>query len=655
MKAKKIKKIIFIALILLFSFSAQNSFADHLGESRDFYVNSGYDYDQRVQVSASLRYISQKAYFYVEDRWWYSLSTYERSQAQKKIEELGKEFSNVIYPKMTDFFGHPWEPGIDNDYRITVLMTSIKKGVGGYFDSCQEYPKNLCSHSNAREMIYLNASLVFDKNVKGYLAHEFQHLINWNQKENIAGKREDVWLNEMRSEYVASLLNYNDKYSGSILEMRVKNFLADPSNPLCEWKESASDAGIVTIFGQYLANQFGQNIFSLMIKNPLIGIQSVNQALKDAGYSEKFDDAFTYWSLANYYNNLSIGIGGKFGYTNPNLKKIHINPTKNNFYKYGIATFSNWVKDWSPRWYLIGNKLEEKKSSVALKIEFKSSNPKSDFRIPYMINYENGEHELHFITLNNSQEGDAYVFNFAKNVKSVLIVPANHSKRANFTNNDPATYFTLKTSTVFVNQPAISKIIPERGSLVGGNQVVVEGGNFQPGVEIYFGGIRAQKVIFVNENKLKVIVPSHQKGIVNVWIKNPNGENSVYASGYEYTSEIIPDGSLIRARGDYKVYVVNGRYKRHILDKRIFDFYGHMSWDKVIEVSPEKCASYKESFWVRALNDTKVYEVNNDKTKHWLNMTAENFTASGRSWEGVFVINKNERNFYKTGADVLYR
>lgn len=581
----KVAKILAISAILFFLFYIPYSFADSLGQSETFNVDSAYDYNSRNQLVATLRYIRQRAYFYIEDQWWNSLSSYERGQAQEYVKDLAKEFDEVIYPKLIEFFGDVWEPGIDGDPRITVLMSRLKKSAGGYFYSCNEYTRSQCSRSNEREMIHINTDFIFDSKMKGFLAHELQHLINWNQKERLFGLEEDVWLNEMRSEYVPSLLNYSDPYPESILEMRVKNFLANPYDPLGEWKNEAGDYGVIALFAEYLANQFGRNLFSLMSRNNLVGIASINKAFQEAGYSEDFGEVFTNWSLANYYNNLAVGKGGKYGYTNSNIKKLNlISPTINKFYSYSVVRFSEKVKDWSPRWYLLQNKLSAQDNSIALKIEFKSSTlsplvkgegstQKSNFKVPYMINYKNGKRELGFINL-KGQAGTAYVFNFANEVDSVLIVPANHSKTTNFTSNDPLTQFTLKASTVIAKQP---------------------------------------------------VKPS------------------------------IANGSLIRAKGDYKVYIVQNGYKRHILDGKIFGFYGHLNWSNIIEVTPQERDFYKDSAWVREVNDSKVYEINGDKTKHWLNMTAEEFYVSGRRWEGVFIINNQERDFYRTGASVLYK
>lgn len=652
---RKIAKISTVIVVLFFVFHIPVSFADILGESETFNVDSGYDSDGRTQVVATVKRVSERAYFYIENKWWNSLNSYEKSQAEKSLGSLAIEFDEVIYPELTEFFGDVWDPGIDNDSRITILMTELKENTGGYFNSCHEYTRSRCSRSNEREMIHVNANFIFDRKLKGFIAHELQHLINWNQKERIAVLKEDIWLNEMRSEYVSSLLDYDDPYSGSMLEMRVKNFLDDHRNPLGEWKGESGDYGVITLLGNYVANQFGENIFSLMSKNHLVGITSINKAFQEAGYSEDFDEIFANWSLANYYNSLAIGRGGKYGYTNPYLKRIHISPTLNRFYSYSVVNFSEEVKDWSPRWYLFQNKLSSQDESIALKIEFESSNQKTNFRVPYVIHYKDGSHEIgHFINLQN-QTGAVYIFNFAKDVGSVLVVPTNHSKTANFTDSDLSTRFTLKASTVVVNQPVISSIFPSEGPLSGNNIVVIKGGNFQRGIEVYFGGVKSPNIVFINETTLNVVIPPHEAGFVNVWLRDPDGKSSVFAQGYEYSRGIITDGSLIRAKGDYKVYIVQNGYKRHILDGRIFDFYGHLNWANIIEVTPEKRDSYRNSAWFRAAGDAKVYEVNGDKTKHWLNMTAEEFYVSGRRWEGVFVINNQERDFYRTGADVLYR
>jgi len=123
----------------------------------------------------------------------------------------------------------------------------------------------------------------------------------------------------------------------------------------------------------------------------------------------------------------------------------------------------------------------------------------------------------------------------------------------------------------------------------------------------------------------------------------------------ETTSSQISEGDLIRAIGDYKVYIVKGIYKRWIQTADIFGCYGHLNFDAVQNVSTSTRDSYTDAWLIRADGDTKVYEVNGDMTKHWLNMTVEEFAATGRSWDMVYIVNSCELSLYTTGPDVCYR
>jgi len=98
------------------------------------------------------------------------------------------------------------------------------------------------------------------------------------------------------------------------------------------------------------------------------------------------------------------------------------------------------------------------------------------------------------------------------------------------------------------------------------------------------------------------------------------------------TSAVYPEGSLIRAAGDYRVYIVKDGYRRWIQKAEIFNAYSHLRWEDVIEVSPEELNGYQDSWLIRADGDPRVYEVNADGTKHWLNMTAEEFKRFLPDW-----------------------
>ena len=102
-------------------------------------------------------------------------------------------------------------------------------------------------------------------------------------------------------------------------------------------------------------------------------------------------------------------------------------------------------------------------------------------------------------------------------------------------------------------------------------------------------------------------------------------------------------------------YIIKGNYKRWIQKAEIFNQYAHLRWQDIIEVSPEELAQYQEAWLIRADGDPRVYELNADGTKHWLNMTAEQFAITGHLWEMVYIVNSFERDSYLTGSDVLFK
>jgi len=124
---------------------------------------------------------------------------------------------------------------------------------------------------------------------------------------------------------------------------------------------------------------------------------------------------------------------------------------------------------------------------------------------------------------------------------------------------------------------------------------------------------------------------------------------------------VYPDGSLLRAQGDFKVYIINSAgYKRHIFNPAVFNMYGHLKWENVIEVSKEVLDSYKTSDLYRADIDFRVYsleEINEAQgiaVKHHINMIAQQYEAKGYSWSQIFIVNQIERDYYQTGTDLIY-
>lgn len=183
------------------------------------------------------------------------------------------------------------------------------------------------------------------------------------------------------------------------------------------------------------------------------------------------------------------------------------------------------------------------------------------------------------------------------------------------------------------------------------NQPTINLGNVQNAYQIAIS--TTPDFEYVSWEPYQENITLHDVEKVYLKFRSPSGGVSeVYEVETQTNNPVLSNGSLIRAVNDYKVYIINNNYIRHILDGEIFNFYGHLNWDNIQEVTSTQINNYQESFLIRAKDDYKVYEIDNNKTKHWLNITAEEFINSGRKWEMVYVVNEEERDFYGTGEEV---
>jgi len=563
--------------------------ADSLGDRNTFYVDSEYDVSGRGQITATMRAIGENAYFYLEDAYYQKLSGTYKNAIREELEELANEFDNVIHPKLTAVFGSEWSPGIDNDVKITILVTELVNDAGGYFNTYDEYPRSEIANSNEREMLYFNALNIFSSKSNALIAHEFQHLINFYQKTIVHNLEEEVWLNEARSEYAPTIAGYNDYYPNSYLSDRVDTFLDYPTDPLAEWKNNLSDYGVIDLFIHYLVDHYGQEVLTRMILGNKVGVESINFALSSLGYSKTFADVFADWSVANYLNDCKIG-QGQYCYLNKNLTPQRLNIDYSASYSGFpslIVSRSSSVKDWSPRWYQFrqGGTVPTDKGALMLEFDATTDKYRSNFRVPYIVTDQSNNTTVHNLSLEN-QKGTAYISDFNQLNKTVVLIPINQNKEEGFSNSDPFSLFSFTASSVSNDS------VPE---------------------------------------------------------ESDSEEDS---SGPQVS---YPEGSLLRARGDYKVYIIKGNYRRWIQKAEIFNQYAHFKWEDIIDVEPSVMNQYQDAWLIRAVNDKKVYEVNGDGTKHWLDMTAEEFTISGRLWDMVYIVNSFERDSYTTGVNVMFQ
>lgn len=264
--------------------------------------------DAYYQVTATKVGEGTRCYVYLEQG---------RSVSQATIDAFIAQFDNTIYPRATGAFGGEPNPGIDGDPKIYLLLLDIRDTfnaqtnpvfIGGYFAPVNQFrqadldqlPGQGVFRSNEKEMFYMDIDpgAPGTANFHRTLAHEFQHMIHFEQKFVNNDTLDDTWLNEAMSEASPLYCGYGPDYG------RVDTYETDPGNSLTVWDGQIEDYGVVYMWAQYLKDRVdpssGDTVFRRMLLNPESGIDSVNAALLQIGYGKDFNGVFRDWAVANY-------------------------------------------------------------------------------------------------------------------------------------------------------------------------------------------------------------------------------------------------------------------------------------------------------------------------------------------------------------------
>lgn len=390
-------------------------------EILNFNVDKDFDASGRNQLTAVLVKTTDSLYFYIEKPWWDAQPTAKRDEILAYLDALSAEFNNKIYPTLISVFGSEWRPGVDGENRITVLFEAMNSSEGGYFRTADEYIKLQVPTSNEKEMVYLALDHFSDPRLKVFLAHEFTHLIAFNQKNKGFNVEEDTWLEEARADYSSTILGYDDNYDGSNLQQRVRDFAENPSDPLTEWIGTKYDYASASLFMHYLVDHYGINVLRDSLRSQYVGIDSINYALTKLGYKDDFAKIFTNWTIASGFNNCSIS--QKYCYLNKNLKNLRLAASLNFLPLTGNVSLSvtNVTKIWMGNWlkFIGGN--------GDLKLDF-SSLKGLTFQVPYILEDSVGSYAVKFLVLDVNAKGEINVSKFGTDYKSLIIIPSLQSE-----------------------------------------------------------------------------------------------------------------------------------------------------------------------------------------------------------------------------------
>lgn len=394
-----------------------------IGEQRKFFAIDFTRAGASYQTSATCRAIGRFCYIFVEDSQWQRGTVSSTSVARLKRafdDSTPGNDTKGIYEIITSNLG-PTPDEIDKDPRIYILLLDIPDNrvggnyIGGYFEPINQ--KRGVVHdpntgmkfiSNEVELIYIDTDPL-DVNgllAQEILAHELQHLIHWRHDPN-----ESLWINEGCSEYAALFLC---GYGKVIRPMHLEAFERKPQISLVYWPSgiasSLANYGAAYLLIIYLHEHFGGvSMISSLISEPSDGINGINSALSSKGYTERFENVFSDWKVANYLDDVSFAMG-RYGYESLNIKVK--SDTKHS--SFPVLNQQRNIESWSADYIEItdGDNISN------LQIDFSARNPRHIFDVRVIKLKDNLPVDVDYI-----KNSFLTIPKFGYDVDKVVIIP----------------------------------------------------------------------------------------------------------------------------------------------------------------------------------------------------------------------------------------
>lgn len=289
-----------------------------VGDRKKFWV-SNTDTNDNFQVDATLRYVGENIYFWIQDSVKYD---------QTALKNLADTFDQEIIPTNREFFGNEWNPGVDGDSRFYILYAgNLGFSLAGYFSSADELHPDAHPYSNAHEMFLISSDNVdlSDSYIYGTMAHEFQHMIHWYQDKN-----EETWVNEGFS----MLAEHVNGYDAGGFDWEYMN---NADMQLNDWGgevgENGAHYGASYLFMVYFLDRFGEEATKALVRhdeNGFAGIEAVLSELNivnpSTGIPYTSNQLFADWAVANYLQNTQIE-SGRYDYQSYSPYRMNISKT----------------------------------------------------------------------------------------------------------------------------------------------------------------------------------------------------------------------------------------------------------------------------------------------------------------------------------------
>ncbi len=263
------------------------------GDVAPFWVKQ-LDSGENIRIDAELIYRSAALNLWADTA--VNMNAQDAAAAAQVIE-------SKILPANRAFFGQEWQPGVDGDDRVNILhVAELGSVAAAYFWSGDEYVTAVNPFSNQRELLYVslkNGPIGSDAYFRA-IAHEFQHLIQWQTDAN-----EDAWLNEGLGELATHIIGLNvdrPQAYANMTDIQLTDLRQEPE--VIEAHYAAA-----YLFSVYFLDRFGQEATQALVQRPENGRAGFEAMLAELDASLSFNDLFADWLAANYLAGAGLGEG----------------------------------------------------------------------------------------------------------------------------------------------------------------------------------------------------------------------------------------------------------------------------------------------------------------------------------------------------------
>lgn len=293
-----------------------------VGDEREFFINAiatstAYP---RNKIKAKLTKASGNTLIYLDK----AISDPDK---ENRAQAILTTFDTKVLQQVRNAFGNEPELGIDGESRISIVLMNLSasNSTAGYFTSADLYPRSTFRESNEGKIFYIKYGMA-DTTTFGTLAHEFQHMINYYQKNKISSSvTEEIWLNEALSKYSEEICGYSvqhgDKNTATLIKYSMEN---NKYQSLTYWQggDTINYYGQVYLFMHFLAYPGRYMSASSNVTKQLVtgnGLALVGEDNVEAVTGEPFKETVAKWALSLFLNNYSASSPEAYGIHGINL------------------------------------------------------------------------------------------------------------------------------------------------------------------------------------------------------------------------------------------------------------------------------------------------------------------------------------------------